>query len=174
MNGWTDVPADLSDIPQLDRLADFLPAEAAIVSSDLVRAVATADALQRGRARLPHERGLREIHFGTWEAKTFDAVDAQDPQLARLYWESPGDVRPPGGESWNDLSRRVDRVVDWLTGEEGDIIAVSHFGPILSQVMRARACTPAEVLAETIAPLSVTRLAWDGTRWTAELVNHLP
>lgn len=174
MNGWTDVPADLSDTGRLDRLAAFLPAEAPVVSSDLLRAAATADALQRGRARLPHERGLREIHFGAWEARTFDAVERDDPDLARRYWETPGDVRPPGGESWNDLARRVDRVVDWLTGEAGDIIAVSHFGPILSQLMRARGCTPTEVLSERIDPLSVTRLRWDGQRWSADLVNHLP
>ncbi|WP_068113686.1 histidine phosphatase family protein [Tropicimonas marinistellae] len=174
MNGWTDVPADLSETTRIERLIGFLPMDAPLVSSDLVRAVSTADALQRSRARLPHESGLREIHFGAWEARNFDDIQQEDPQLSRLYWESPGDVRPPGGESWNDMADRVNRVVDWLTGEAGDIIAVAHFGTILSQLQRALKCTASEVLEQTIDPLSVTRLHWDGKQWSTDLVNFQP
>ncbi len=174
MNGWTDVPADLSDTEALDRLAAFLPADAPIVSSDLCRAIDTADAIQRGRARLPHDRNLREIHFGAWEGRTFDDVQQEDPRLIRRYWEHPGDVRPVGGESWNDLGTRVHRAVDWLTGEAGDVIAVAHFGTILSQVQRARQCTAVEILAQPIDNLSVSRLTWDGERWHADLINHIP
>lgn len=174
MNGWTDVSADLSDTAQLDRLAAFLPPEATVISSDLVRAIETANAVQRDRPRLPHDRGLREIHFGAWEARTFDDVQQEDPRLIRRYWEEPGDVSPPGGESWNEMARRVDRVVDWLTGEAGDIVAVAHFGTILSQVQRARGCSAYDVFAQEIDNLSVTRLSWDGVCWSDDLVNHLP
>ena len=45
MIGWTDLPADLSDTDAIARLRTELP-DAPIVSSDLIRAVATADALQ--------------------------------------------------------------------------------------------------------------------------------
>lgn len=173
MNGWTDVPADLSDLAALERLAEYLPADAPVVSSDLSRAIATADAIQRGRARLPHERGFREIHFGAWEARSFEAVQEEDPRLIRAYWERPGDVRPPGGESWNDLAARVSRAVDWLTGEAGDIIAVAHFGTILSQLQRARGCSTIDVLGEQIDNLSVTRLDWDGRSWRPGKVNHV-
>lgn len=172
MNGWTDVPADLSDTEALRRLSNILPADAPVVSSDLSRAIETADAIQRDRPRLPHERGLREIHFGAWEARTFDEVQEEDPRLIRRYWEQPGDVCPPGGESWNALSDRVNRVVDWLTGEAGDVIAVAHFGTILSQVQRARQCSAVEVLGQRIDNLSVTRLDWDGTRWHAGEINR--
>lgn len=174
MNGWTDVPADLSDTERLDRLAAFLPSEATLISSDLARAIDTADRLQRGQPRLPNDPGLREINFGAWEARTFDDVQAEDPRLVRRYWEDPGDVHPPGGESWNQLAARVDKVVDWLTGEAGDIIAVAHFGTILTQVQRARRCTPSEALGQEIDALSVTCLAWDGRAWSIELINHRP
>ena len=56
--GWTDLPADLSDQDQIARLDAWLPRDAALVSSDLRRAVATADAIGGGRMRLPHEPGL--------------------------------------------------------------------------------------------------------------------
>ena len=57
MVGWSDLPADLSDHVALARLSDALPRDAVVVSSDLIRAVATADAIQGGRPRLPHDPG---------------------------------------------------------------------------------------------------------------------
>ncbi|MEJ1993014.1 MAG: phosphoglycerate mutase family protein, partial [Maritimibacter sp.] len=43
--GWRDVPADLSDTAALARLSAALPDSAALISSDLIRAIATADAV---------------------------------------------------------------------------------------------------------------------------------
>jgi len=173
MNGWTDVPADLSDTAALDRLADHLPADATIVSSDLVRAVTTADALARGRSRLPHQRGLREIHFGAWEARAFADIQAADPALLHRYLDTPGDIAPPGGESWNALIDRVNAVVNALTGAAGNIVAVAHFGPILTQIQRATRCAAKDVFGHTVAPLSVTRITFDGD-WRAEEIDHRP
>ena len=61
--GWRDVPADLSDHAQLKRLSDFLPADALVVSSDLIRASDTASAIQGARTELPHEHNFREMNF---------------------------------------------------------------------------------------------------------------
>lgn len=173
MNGWTDVAADLSDTAALARLSERLPPEAPVISSDLSRAVATADAIAAGRPRLPHARGLREIHFGAWEARTFAEIKATQGALLRRYLEEPGDVAPPGGETWNAMAARVDAVVDALTGMAGDVIAVAHFGPILSQVQRATGCTAAEVFAREVAPLSVTRIILDGA-WRLDEIDARP
>ncbi len=174
LNGWNNVPADLSDKGALDRLAEFLPSNAPVVSSDLSRAVATADAVQRERARLPHDPALREINFGAWEGRCFGEIEKENPQLTRRYWEQPGDIRPPGGESWNDLRARVDHTVDARVRQVGDIIAVAHFGTILSQVQRAIGCSAIKVLGHKIDPLSVTRLDWDGEHWFVGEINRIP
>lgn len=177
--GWRDVPADLSDAAALARLRAFLP-RAPVVSSDLIRARATADALcgpPAGlRPRLPDAPALREFDFGDWDGKTFDEVSATHPDLSRRYWEAPGDVAPPGGESWNAAALRVDAAVRALRAQaQGpDLIAVAHFGVILTQLAPALDQTPAEVLAQPIANLSVTRLEFDGLRWRAGLINHVP
>jgi broad specificity phosphatase PhoE len=173
MNGWTDVPADLSDTAALARLSALLPAGAPVISSDLARAVATADAIAAGRPRLPHDRDLREIHFGAWEARRVAEIEAEDGALLRRYLEAPGDVAPPGGETWNTLAARVDAAVDRLTGMAGDVIAVAHFGPILSQVQRATGSPAAEVFTREIAPLSVTRIVLD-RGWRLAGLNRLP
>jgi len=55
MVGHADVPADLSDTAALSRLSNYLP-EVPVVSSDLIRASATADAICGARPRLPFRR----------------------------------------------------------------------------------------------------------------------
>lgn len=174
MVGWTDLPADLSDTAQLARLSAHLPAEALVVSSDLLRAIATADAIAGTRERLPHQDALREIHFGAWEMLTHSQIPEQ--ALARQFWEQPGEIAPPDGESWNQVSTRVNAAVDTLiTAHPGqDIVVVAHFGVILTQVQRALGISPYQAFGHKIDNLSVTELRLSNGQWQAGVINHLP
>ena len=175
--GWRDVPVDLSDTAQIARLSAYLPQDALMVSSDLIRCVATADALALPtRTRLPHDPDLREFNFGIWDGMGFEAVAARDPDLSRAYWETPGDVTAPEGESWNDAARRASAVVDAMNARHADahIIAVAHFGIILTQVQRALGVSAYKTLGHKIDNLSVTTLAHRGGHWEAQTINHLP
>ena len=176
MVGWSDLPADLSDTAQINRLADHLPADGIVVSSDLQRCVATADAIQRARTRLPHDPTLREIHFGDWELKSFAEIEAQDPERVRAYWETPGDVRPPNGESWNEVSARVDGAIDRLiaTHQGGKLIVVVHFGVILTQIQRAERLSAEQAFAHRIDNLSVTSVKISKDGWSLISINHIP
>ncbi|HAV08285.1 MAG TPA: histidine phosphatase family protein [Rhodobacteraceae bacterium] len=174
MVGWTDLPADLSDTAQVARLDAALPSEALVISSDLSRAVATADAIQNTRPRLPHDRDLREIHFGDWEMQNWR--DIEDQERLHAYWETPGDVSPPGGESWNAVSSRVNRAVDRLLRAHAgrDVILVAHFGVILTQVQRAKGLTGYETFAHKIDNLSLTEIHAQPTGWHLAQLNVLP
>lgn len=172
MCGWTDLPADLGDHAALNRLSLALP-WAPIVSSDLLRATATADALADGRRRLPHEPALREMSFGAWEMRTHADVAAEDPALARALLDDPGAHAPPGGESWDALRARVEGAADRLGAAHGEVVLVCHFGPILALLQRARGVTAREAFAQGVAPLSLTVLRHDGA-WTVERVDHRP
>lgn len=176
MVGWTDLPADLSDKAALARLSDHLPRNAVILSSDLTRAVATADALQAGRQRLPHDPALREIHFGTWEMRRFAEVEAEAPDHIRAFWDNPGVIAPPDGECWDALTARVSAATDRLAWEHDgrDIIVVAHFGAILAALQRAQGITAREVFAHKIDNLSVTCLARDASGWQSTAINHCP
>ena len=176
MVGWSDLPADLSDTAQLSRLSDFLPKDALVISSDLSRAADTATAIQRDRHRLPHQRELREIHFGAWELRSWAEIDAEDPDHIRAYWETPGDVRPPNGESWNEVRARVDAVIDDLiTAHYGrNLIIVGHFGMILTQLQRAECLTAEEAFSHRIDNLSVTEITRTQSGWETGRINHLP
>ena len=169
MVGWSDLPADLSDHAAIARLRAHLP-HAPVISSDLARATATADAVQGTRPRLPHDPDLREIHFGAWELQRFDEVE--DQPLIRRFWEEPGDIAPPGGESWNAVAARVNNAVDRLIGPQ-DIIVVAHFGVILTQVQRALGIGAYAAFSHRIDNLSVTEITFDGG-WRAGAINHIP
>ncbi|MCD1627189.1 MAG: histidine phosphatase family protein [Paracoccaceae bacterium] len=174
MVGWSDLPADLSDSAQLERLSTLLPQKAVVISSDLVRASATADAIAGQRQRLPHDPELREIHFGAWELARFDEVEDQ----ARLhaYWDEPGDIRPPGGESWHEVTARVDRAVNRLLAAHPtqDIVVVAHFGVILTQLQKALGIGAYEAFSHRIDNLSVTELHHADDGWQILRINHLP
>ena len=175
--GWRDVPADLTDAPRLARLNLHLPDDALLISSDLIRAVHTADALALPtRRRLPHDPDLRELHFGAWDGMHFSDVAARDPDLSRAYWETPGDVVAPGGESWNQTKARVDRVVARINEAhpQAHVIAVAHFGVILTQVQQAQGGGPLEAMAHKIDNLSVTHLAHESGTWRINEINRTP
>lgn len=175
--GWRDVPADLSDLGQIARLKAHLPDDAVVVSSDLSRATATADAVSDvGHRRLPHDPHLREIHFGHWDGMHFDAIADRDPSLSRLFWENPGEIAAPGGESWNAVSTRVEAAVRRISAQHPgrDIIAVAHFGVILTQVQRALGVSAYDSLAQKIDNFSVTRIIRRHGGATASQINHVP
>lgn len=158
MVGWTDVAADCSDERTFARLSAHLPAEAALVSSDLSRAVATADRLAP-RRRLAHHRGLRELNFGAWEMRSFAEIEAKDGERLHAFWDRPGEVCPPGGESWNALCERVETALEaLLAAVPGDLVVVSHFGPIVAAIQRADRLSSQEALGHRIANLSVTEI----------------
>ncbi len=173
--GWRDVPADLSDRAALGRLRDFLPSGALVVASDLARASDTAAAIAGDRTRLPDTPLLREFHFGDWDGLNHAQVARRNPQRSRDYWERPGEVAPPGGESWNDCALRVRRFVDRANHEHAgaDIVAVAHIGVIMTQIERATGWPATRVIGHRIDNLSVTKLS-AGEAWQVEFINHLP
>ncbi len=175
--GWRDVPADLSDTARIARLSAYLPGNAMLVSSDLIRAVATADVLTLdARKRLPHEPDLREMHFGQWDGLAARNVAQQDPELSRDFWATPGDTAPPQGESWNQTARRVNAAVDRLSAgfPDAHIIAVAHFGVILTQVQRALNITAKQAMAHNIENLSATEIHVAPSGWNVARISHCP
>lgn len=173
--GWRDVPADLSDQDALARLEAALPKEALVVSSDLIRATATADAIQGSRPRLRHEPDLREMNFGDWDGLHHTEVTARDAELARRFWEEPGDLAPPNGESWNALRLRVNRVVARLLrlNEMRDLVIVAHIGVILTQVQVAKRCTAYQALGHHIDNLSLTEVHAGRDGFSIGRINHI-
>ena len=175
MVGWSDLPADLSDQTAIARLSDCLPKDAIIISSDLIRAATTADAVQANRLRQPHDKMLREMHFGDWELRSHAEIETETPDLIRAFWDRPGEVRAPGGESWNDLNRRIWSATDKLIADFAghNIIVVAHFGAILSALQRAENLTPKQAFSHRLNNFSVTEMVHWSDGWQMGRINHI-
>ncbi|MEM9320771.1 MAG: histidine phosphatase family protein [Pseudomonadota bacterium] len=167
--GWRDVPADLSDHGAIDRLAAYIP-HAPIVASDLLRARQTASAIAAGRARLPDEPDLREFNFGDWDGRHFSEIDEE---YSRAFWDTPGQIAPPGGESWDAVAARVAACVARLSGG-GDLIAVAHIGVIMTQIGRCQGQSAKTAIGHEIDNLSVTRIEVGPKNQRLVAVNHRP
>ena len=92
-----------------------------IISSPLLRALETAQAVATGRPVQVDDR-LRELDYGRWESLTYDEIDARDPGLRALWDQDPAATHSPGGESGDDVAARA---LGFLT----DLLAAELSGP---------------------------------------------
>ncbi|MBW4719359.1 bifunctional RNase H/acid phosphatase [Saccharothrix obliqua] len=107
---------------------------AVVVTSPLDRARDTAAAVGRalGVAPVVHD-GLVEADFGAWEGLTFGEAAERDPELHRRWLGDPA-TPPPGGESFDQVHRRVRAALDEVLARHagGLVVLVSHVTPIKS------------------------------------------
>lgn len=169
--GWSDPDVDLTDEQSLATLRSALPDEATLVTSDLRRAVRTADVLARRTwTRAEETEMLREQNFGAWEGRGYDDGD----DLA-AFWADPAGSAPPGGESFSQVCERVARYV-LHTSRSGrkEIVAVAHAGAIRAALALALTLPPSQALNFEISPLSLTRIDWiaDSKAWRIGSVNQ--
>jgi broad specificity phosphatase PhoE len=69
---------------------------------------------------------------------------------------------------------RARPVVDRLNAAHKSIIAVAHFGIILTQVQRALNTSAYACLAHKIDNFSITHLREGAGEWQVVCINHLP
>lgn len=80
----------------------------AIYSSPLSRAFQTAEAIGAalGLPVSPMDE-LVDFNFGDWQGLTPEEVEARYPGQHQQWLTAPASVRPPGGETLQDVRRRV-------------------------------------------------------------------
>lgn len=103
---------------------------AGIVSSDLERCRQTAEIIAADRSVAVETRaGLREIDLGRWDGLSFSRVKAEWPDAFRERGTDMAGFRPPRGESFLDLRRRViptfERTIDRA---KSPLLVVAHAG----------------------------------------------
>ena len=143
IQGHTDIPLNDHGQRQAQLLGQALsqadPMDA-IYSSDLQRALATAQALAlHTGARLVTHVGLRERAFGDFEGRSFAQIEQEMPEQAQLWRTRVPDWTPPGGgESLSVMQHRVMATVNALAQQHlGQQIAVVAHGGVLDLLYRA-------------------------------------
>ncbi|NDK91545.1 bifunctional RNase H/acid phosphatase [Gordonia desulfuricans] len=112
---------------------------AAIVSSPLTRTRQTADAAAAALGLdVVTDDGFIETDFGRWEGLTFAEAAGRDPDL-HTHWLSDTSLPAPGGESFDEVARRVVEATDRLLTEYAGqtVLVVSHVTPIKSLLRHA-------------------------------------
>lgn len=149
-------------------LADWRGPEAeAVYVSPLLRCRETAAILYPGTAQTVVP-GLRETDFGAFEGRTYEEL--QDSPAYRAWLDSAGQAAPPGGESREQVRRRVLAAFRTVTAGHapGERLAlVVHGGTIMTLL---EALEPGGQFYRWQAPNGGGfRCSWDGGVLTAEV-----
>jgi broad specificity phosphatase PhoE len=131
-------------------------------TSPALRARQTAQGLQLDAAVEPM---LGDCDYGRWAGRSFDEVQAKEPDAIAEWLRDPASA-PHGGES---ILALIERVAAWLDRESGTprrVLAVTHASIIRAAIVHAIGAPPHSFWRIDIAPLSLTRLSGAHDRWT--------
>ena len=121
-----------------------------IVTSPLRRARQTAEAIAAaaGLDDIEVDARWRETDFGVAEGRTFAELVELVPDAASALADGATDIDWPGGEAAADFGARI--AVAWAalavrSAHAGQVVVVSHAGPIRHAIAIARSLHPAAV-----------------------------
>jgi len=128
--GRADVNLDEMGIKQAELLGNYLShwGLEAIYSSPLRRALETANIIARYQKISVHiAEDLIDFDYGEWQSLPEQEAKRLYPTLHNEWHNNPHKVKMPGGESLEDVRRRVIKVVnDVLARYQGSVVLVSH------------------------------------------------
>jgi broad specificity phosphatase PhoE len=186
--GQSDLDCDCTDSAIFTALARELPPGAVWLTSNLARTRQTAAAILAAAEAGRHADiaplaipDFAEQHLGDWQGLERKPFYAERKVGTHTLWFAPAHERPPGGESFADLIRRVHPIIERVNSEHRgrDIVAVTHGGTIRAALALALGLEPQAALGFLIENCSLTRLDYlcpDGAAglWRVAAVNHRP
>jgi len=167
--GTTDTALSEIGLAQAQALATRLAGVklAAILSSDLRRALDTAAPIARAHAQpvCPEPR-LREIGFGVWEGLTWTQIEQQDPLTWAQWTADPMSAMPAGGESLSSIAARLNQLLAELAARPDDetILLVAHGGSLRVLICLALGLPPGSAWSLRMENAALSELyVWPGT-----------
>ena len=131
--GRHDLPLTPKGRDQARQLGAFLAASRqeidAIYTSPLARCVETGGAIAAAtNVKATAVSNLLDIDYGEWTGKTLEEVELADPERYALWWRLPQLVRPPKGDSLQDLMARTAEAVREIIASHphGRVVVVGH------------------------------------------------
>lgn len=109
------------------------------------------------------EHDLRECAFGDWDGQTFAEVQQADAETLTA-WLASSALAPPGGESFDDVAKRVTAARDRLmaTHSGATMVWVTHVTPLKTMVRLALDAPSHSLYRMNVAPASLTTILWFG------------
>jgi probable phosphoglycerate mutase len=141
IQGQLDVPLNEMGRWQVHRLALAVAEEpiTAIYSSDLLRALETAQAVARGcSVAITTDVGLRERGFGSFEGLSYAEIDQRWPEMAARWRKRDPDFGAPGGETLRQFyARSIETATRLAALHPGETIALVSHGGVMDCLYRA-------------------------------------
>ncbi len=186
MQGRRDYPLSPLGRSQAERLAAWLVTREvrwdAAYSSPLLRAKDTGELLARhsGGPAPVVLQDLAEVHAGSLEGMTRSDMEEQAPAFLRRDVSSLAEFAEFGGESYEDVQARVERVIAFLErahrAPEERVLLVAH-GGINFQLLKRLVCLPVPRLCIVrMGNCSATMVRMRDRRgtWLGEITWHVP
>jgi broad specificity phosphatase PhoE len=164
--GRTDIPLNENGRRQAEALARRLAGQryAAVFSSPRSRALETCRIAGLDRDAIVTD-DLREWDYGVYEGRTTDDIRADEPGWS--VWTA--EIR--GGESVEDVGRRVDRVIEGALAYDGDVLLFGHGHCLRILAARWIGLPPDGGSLLELSTATVSRLGWERERRVVELWN---
>lgn len=124
--GTTDIPLGKEGLHQAQNMAGTLPPVTAVFSSNLSRAIQTAQFLGKPIVL----EGLREMYAGAWDGLTFDQIRDRYPELYQARKDDLTLPLPGAEEEHQALARFSDAMAEAARLAPGDFAVVAHGGII--------------------------------------------
>ncbi len=176
--GVSDIELNDVGLKQAEAVAARLSRENidAVYSSDLKRALQTADVVSRPH-KLPVqiERDVRELDHGELEGLTFIEIRENYTEFLSRWRAEPAELQIPGGEklvdvshrAWNGLTRIVER-----HDSDSTVVVVSHNFPILGIICRITNTHLNNYRSFHLDPCGMTRINYgDLGKWAVIQIN---
>ncbi|GAU77649.1 alpha-ribazole phosphatase [Fusibacter sp. 3D3] len=130
--GQTDLPLSEDGVIQAKALGQFFKDKdiEAIYCSDLMRSYDTAKEIGlQNELHVQVITAFKEINLGQWEGETFAEIARCYPEAFQARGQDIGYFRPPEGESFIDLSKRVLPIFEKIIRQDNkSVVIVGHAG----------------------------------------------
>ena len=133
-----------------------------VVASPLLRTRETAEIVARSLGLgVRVDDGWAEVSFGAWDGLTAEEVADRWPREHNA-WLASTSVAPPGGDSLDDLTRRVRVARDRLLARapRRRVLVVTHASPIKAMVCEALRAPASAAWRLDSSPASLTVVRW--------------
>ncbi len=175
-----DVEAVLPNPEALKRMSEQLPKNALWFASPLSRTKATAEVLRNDISEINFEELLVEQNFGKWQGLSFENLWKEiEGKKAHNWSYLAADTRPPEGESFNDVQKRVTLFLKHTIETEPSRprVIVTHAGIIRAFLGLALGLNSDQALSFKIDPFSVSKILHQtgnglGGQWQVQFLNQ--
>ncbi|MBP5169698.1 MAG: GNAT family N-acetyltransferase [Oscillospiraceae bacterium] len=167
-------PLGLKEIDALSARFRNIPVDA-VYSSDLTRAVLTAEGVARIKG-LPvlQDVRLRELDLGPWESQFFGNITYRFPAEADVFLHDPGNWKIDGAETAYDvMDRAYPALLEIAESHDGQTVAVVSHGVTIRCLMTkilGLSFSPEEILP-IFKNTAVTKLLFENGSFSVEYMN---